>query len=130
MLIKNSLLAAGLVFALAAPGLAHAADPWEGGDATAGKAVFQKCGLCHYAVEGKVKIGPPLWGVVGRHSGSIPGYSYSTAMKNFNQVWTPQELFIYLEAPQKVVVGTKMAFAGLKSPDDRKNVIAYLETLK
>jgi len=130
MLTNKTMLFAGLALAMAAPGLAHATDPWEGGDAAAGKAVFQKCGLCHYAEPNKVKIGPPLWGVVGRPSGSVPGYSYSTAMKSFNKTWTPEELFTYLEAPQKVVVGTKMAFAGLKSPDDRKNVIAYLETLK
>jgi cytochrome c len=130
MLTRNTMLVAGMALALAVPSLAHATDPWEGGDATAGKAVFQKCGLCHYAEPNKVKIGPPLWGVVGRPSGSIAGYSYSTAMKGFNKTWTPEELYTYLEAPQKVVVGTKMAFAGLKSPDDRKNVIAYLETLK
>jgi cytochrome c len=129
-MLTKKMMAAALALAIAAPNAAFAADPWEGGDAAAGKVVFQKCGLCHYAEPGKVKIGPPLWGVVGRHSGSVPGYSYSTAMKNFNQVWTPQELFTYLQAPQKVVVGTKMAFAGLSSPDDRKNVIAYLETLK
>jgi cytochrome c len=115
-MLTKKMMAAALALAIAAPNAAFAADPWEGGDAAAGKVVFQ--------------IGPPLWGVVGRHSGSVPGYSYSTAMKNFNQVWTPQELFTYLQAPQKVVVGTKMAFAGLASPDDRKNVIAYLETLK
>jgi cytochrome c len=116
----------------AAPGLARADDakPWEGGDAAAGKTVFVKCSLCHYAEAGKTKIGPSLWGVVGRPSGSLPGYNYSTAMKNYNHVWTPENLFVYLEHPQKVVVGTKMAFAGLPSETDRKNVIAYLSTLK
>jgi cytochrome c2 len=120
---------AGLALA-AAPGLAHADNPWDGGDATAGKVVFAKCSLCHYAEPGKVKIGPPLWGVVGRQSASVPGYSYSDAMKAYNKVWTPENLFVYLEAPMKVVQGTKMAFVGLPSETDRKNVIAYLETLK
>ncbi|HTZ71827.1 MAG TPA: cytochrome c family protein [Acetobacteraceae bacterium] len=123
------MLLAGFALA-AAPGLAHAADPWAGGDAAAGKVVFEKCSLCHYAEAGKVKIGPPLWGVVGRHSGSVPGYSYSDAMKAYNHVWTPENLFNYLAAPMKVVPGTKMAFVGLPNPTDRANVIAYLETLK
>ncbi len=131
MTVKTT-LAAALAFAMAAPVLAHAdaAKPWEGGDPAAGKVVAQKCQLCHYLEPNKVKIGPPLWGVVGRHSGSVPGYPYSTAMKNYNHVWTPENLYVYLEAPMKVVVGTKMTFAGLKNPTDRKNVIAYLETLK
>ena len=106
------------------------AQPWEGGDAAAGKVVSMKCQLCHYLEPNKVKLGPPLWGVVGRPSGSVPGYTYSAAMKSYNHVWTPENLFHYLEAPQKVVVGTKMAFAGLPSETDRKNLIAYLETLK
>jgi cytochrome c2 len=129
--MRITLLLAGLVLA-AAPGLARADDakPWEGGDVTAGKQVFVKCSLCHYAEPGKVKIGPPLWGVVGRPSGSVPGYNYSTAMKSYNHVWTPENLFVYLQQPMKVVVGTKMAFVGLQSPTDRANVIAYLETLK
>ena len=117
--------------AIAAPALAWAdANPWDGGDAAAGKEIFVKCSLCHYAEPGKTKIGPSLWGVVGRPSGSMPGYSYSSAMKAYNHVWTPENLFVYLKAPMQVVHGTKMAFVGLPSDTDRKNVIAYLETLK
>jgi cytochrome c len=127
----TTLLTACLTLA-AMTGLARADDakPWDGGDAAAGKQVFVKCALCHYAEPGKVKIGPPLWGVVGRPSASVPGYSYSTAMKAYNHVLTPENLFTYLQAPMKVVPGTKMTFVGLSSPTDRKNVIAYLETLK
>ena len=123
--------AAGLTLA-ALPTLARADDakPWEGGDAAAGKQVFVKCSLCHYAEPGKVKIGPPLYGVVGRPSASVAGYSYSSAMKAYNHVWTPENLFTYLAAPMKVVPGTKMTFVGLSNPTDRKNVIAYLSTLK
>jgi cytochrome c2 len=129
--MRISLLLAGFALA-AAPGLARADDakPWDGGDAAAGKVVFAKCSLCHYAEPGKIKIGPSLWGVVGRPSGTLPGYTYSTAMKSYNHVWTPENLFNYLKAPMKVVVGTKMAFVGLPKDEDRKNVIAYLETLK
>jgi cytochrome c len=124
MPINKSILLAGLM-AAALPGAAFAE-----GDATAGKAIFQKCSLCHYAEAGKTKIGPSLWGVVGRKAGTEPGYSYSDAMKSFGKTWTDDELFVYLAGPQKVVPGTKMAFAGLPSETDRHNVIAYLDTLK
>ncbi|MEJ0044891.1 MAG: cytochrome c family protein [Rhodospirillales bacterium] len=128
-------LLAGLTLA-AAPGLAHAADPWDGGDPVAGKAIFTSghgglpCAVCHYAEAGKNKIGPTLWGVVGRPSATVASFTYSDAMKAYNHVWTPQNLFVYLEAPMKVVPGTKMTFPGLPSETDRKNVIAYLATLK
>jgi cytochrome c len=127
---STSVILAGLI--MAAVPLAARADtkPWDGGDAAAGQLVFKKCALCHYAEPNKTKIGPSLWGVVGRPSGSMPGYTYSTAMKAYDHVWTPENLFVYLKAPMQVVKGTKMTFVGLQSETDRKNVIAYLETLK
>ncbi len=104
---------------------AHAA-----GDADKGKQVFRQCALCHTSEAGKNKIGPSLFGVVGRKAGSVPNFSYSEAMKNSGKVWTPEELDTYLADPRKVVPGTKMIFPGLKNEADRQNVIAYLETLK
>ncbi len=130
MRLRSSLALAGLALAALSPSLARAdAAPWEGGDAAAGKQVFVKCSICHNPTD-KAKIGPGLLGVVGRPSGSVAGYNYSAAMKAYNHVWTPENLFTYLQAPMKVVVGTKMSFAGLASETDRKNVIAYLSTLK
>lgn len=126
----NFTLSAALLAAIAtAPSMAFAAKPWEGGDAVAGKAVFARCSICHNPTD-KAKIGPGLLGVVGRPSGSVAGYTYSSAMKAYNHVWTPENLFTYLAGPMKVVVGTKMAFPGLSSEEDRRNVIAYLSTLK
>jgi cytochrome c len=128
---KTDLIVATVMLAATANiARADAPKPWEGGDAAAGAVVFKKCQLCHYGEAGKTKIGPSLWQVVGRPSGSLPGYTYSTAMKSYNHVWTPENLFNYLQAPMKVVKGTKMTFVGLPSETDRKNVIAYLETLK
>ncbi len=98
------------------------------GDATAGEKVFTQCKTCHVAEKGVNRVGPSLWGVVGRHSGSIEGFKYSPANKNSGIVWSEEELFKYLEAPQKTVPGTYMAFAGLKKPQDRADVIAYLKT--
>lgn len=100
-------------------------------DAAAGKTSFnQKCGVCHAVEAGKNKIGPSLHGVVGRKAGSLEGFNYSPAMKGYDKTWDNDALNTYLEAPQQVVKGTKMAFGGLKNADERANVIAYLDTLK
>ncbi len=98
------------------------------GDPVKGEKVFGQCKTCHVAEKSVNRVGPSLWGVVGRHSGSIEGFKYSPANKNSGLVWTPDQLFVYLESPQKVVKGTYMAFAGLKNPQDRADVIAYLKT--
>ena len=99
------------------------------GDAVKGKTDFITCQTCH---DPKVnKIGPHLDGVVGRKAGSIADFTYSAANKNSGITWTPDKLFQYLEAPQRVVPGTKMTFAGWPTdPQKRADVIAYLETLK
>jgi cytochrome c len=98
------------------------------GDPVAGEKTFAQCKACHQAVEGKNGVGPSLWGIVGRTAGQIPGFSYSAANKGSGIVWSEETMFEYLEAPQKFMKGTKMAFAGLKKPQDRANVIAYLKT--
>ena len=98
------------------------------GDVAAGEKTFAQCKACHQAVEGKNGVGPSLWGIVGRTAGQIPGFSYSAANKGSGVVWKEETMFEYLEAPQKFMPGTKMAFAGLKKPQDRANVIAYLKT--
>ena len=109
---------------------AAAPTPVSAGDPGAGKTVFGKCAACHAVVAGQNKVGPSLYGVVGRHSASVAGFNYSEAMKATNWDWTPEQLNTYLVEPRAVVVGTKMIFAGLKADTDRANVIAYLSTLK
>lgn len=98
------------------------------GDAAKGEKVFGQCRTCHVVEAGVNRVGPSLWGVVGRKAGSIENFKYSPANKNSGFVWTEDQLFAYLEAPQKVLKGTYMAFAGLKKPQDRADVIAYLKT--
>ncbi len=100
------------------------------GDAAKGAIVFNQCKVCHVTDKGVNRVGPSLFGVVGRKAGTVPGYTYSAANKNSGLTWTEAQLNTYLEAPQKVVKGTKMAFAGLKKPEDRANVIAFLATKK
>lgn len=107
-----------------------AADSASAADVEAGKATFKKCALCHTNEPGKNKIGPSLFGIVGRKSASLDNYNYSDAMKNFKHTWDPQTLDIYLSDPHAEVPGTKMIFPGIKDKTERANLIAYLETLK
>ena len=112
-------------------GLLVGAPAFAAGDAAAGKVLFsQKCSLCHAPVEGQNKIGPSLWQVVGRKAGSLPGYTYSDAMKNANRTWSDDTLNDYLVNPRQKIPGVKMIFAGLPNETDRQNVIAYLSSLK
>jgi cytochrome c len=98
------------------------------GDPVAGEKTFAQCKACHQAVAGKNGVGPSLAGIIGRTAGQVAGFNYSAANKNSGVVWKEETMFEYLEAPQKFMPGTKMAFAGLKKPQDRANVIAYLKT--
>ena len=104
---------------------AHAADP------DAGKSVFSaSCAICHSAQSGQNKIGPSLFGLVGRKTGAVPGYSYSPANLAANMTWDAATLDKYLEAPRTVMPGTKMTYAGVKDATKRADLIAYLATLK
>lgn len=99
-------------------------------DIDAGKALFKQCALCHTDEPGKNKIGPSLFGIVGRKSAGLSNYNYSDAMKNFDHTWDSQTLDTYLTDPRATVPETKMIFPGLKDKAERENLIAYLETLK
>ena len=96
-------------------------------DMAAGKAAFAKCKACHSLEPGKNIIGPSLHGLFGRKAGSVPGYSYSSANKNSGIVWNGDTLMQYLANPQKMVPGTKMVFPGIRSENERKNLITYLK---
>lgn len=93
--------------------------------------MFAICGVCHKADAGAAAgIGPNLWGVGGRVSGTAPGYSYSSAMKAAKIKWTKPELVAFITDPQKRVPGTKMAYGGLKNPAQADAVANYLLSLK
>jgi cytochrome c len=110
------------LLALAAPAAAQ--------DAAAGQSAFGQCKACHSVVAGQNRIGPSLAGVIGRKAASVPGFSYSAAMKAKGVTWTEANLDAYLAKPMANVPGTKMAFAGIADAKKRKDVIAYLATLK
>ena len=102
-------------------------------DVAAGQAATQVCQACHnFTAAGTNMIGPGLYGVVGRKPGSHSGFAYSQAMTDFgskNPAWDYQRIFEFIKGPQAYVSGTKMTYAGLKDPQSRINVIAYLHTL-
>ena len=98
------------------------------GDAAAGEQVFNQCKTCHVTEAGVNRTGPSLHAIVGREAGTVEGFNYTPANANSGITWTKEKLFQYLQNPQRVVPGTKMAFAGLSEAQDRANVIAYLET--
>jgi cytochrome c len=109
---------------LAMTGYAHAE-----GDAAKGEAVFKQCKVCHMVgPTAKNNVGPILNGVVGRKSGTAEGFKYSQAMIDKGVTWTPETIDAYLTDPKAYVPGNKMLFVGLKKPEDRADVIAYLKT--
>jgi nitrite reductase (NO-forming) len=99
--------------------------PSAGGDAAAGRLVFRKCQVCHSIEPGKALLGPSLAGIIGRNAGAEANYNYSPAMKQANIVWDAKTLDAYLADPQKVVPGNKMPFPGLKTEQDRADIIAF-----
>lgn len=99
-------------------------------DAGAGKDKARVCTSCHdFASGGPNRMGPNLWGVVGRGVGSHAGFAYSPAMSGHGGAWSYQLLFDFLASPARTVPGTKMSFAGMRRPEDRAAVIKYLSTL-
>lgn len=102
------------------------------GDAEAGGKLFAKtCGGCHSIGEGaRGGFGPELNGIIGRPAGTTADHQYSDAMKNSGVVWTRDKLAAYIEAPKKVVSGTRMIFWGISDQEKIENILAYLETFQ
>ncbi len=123
--MKHSTLAVACALLIATPS-AYAQD------AAAGKTVFTKCTACHAADKTTNKMGPHLGDLIGRKAGTVEGFTYSKAMKDAGEaglVWDDATLTEYLAAPRTKVPGTKMAFAGLKKPEEIQNVIAYIKSI-
>jgi cytochrome c len=92
-----------------------------------GAMIAERCAACHdWTRGGPNKIGPNLYGVVGRPRASHPGFDYSPAMKAKTGNWSYADLFQFLKQPQVFIPGTKMTFGGLPRPQDRLDVIAFL----
>lgn len=117
-----------LVIAAAAATVVFAAGSAMAAD---GAAIFKQCAACHdLKADGKNKVGPNLFGIVGKKSGQAAGFAYSQTMKNLNITWDEANIDKYLTDVKAMVPNGKMAFAGLKNPDDRKAVIEHLKAAK
>ena len=118
MLFRVSVAALALTAALPAA----AQTPLDGG------ALYAPCKTCHTITKGgKNGLGPNLNGVVGRKAGSVPGFNYSAAMKAFGKPWTPAQLDAYLADPRKTIPGNKMIYPGIKDPQKRAALIAWIK---
>jgi cytochrome c len=99
-------------------------------DPAAGEKVFKaQCGICHAVAAGQNRIGPTLFGVVGRPAGSVPSFNYTADHKKLGVTWDAASLDKYLTNPRAMVPDTSMVYAGLKDDAERANLVAYLETL-
>jgi cytochrome c2 len=132
-----------MIVLLAAAAMVAGAPVWAGsssdvqevrfdpGQVKEGRTVFNDvCSACHTDKPNKHKIGPSLFGVIGRHAGSAPGFDYSDAMKGAPVTWNDETLDRYLADPKAFVPGNKMPYMGVKNDERRKDVIAYLHTLQ
>jgi cytochrome c len=103
--------------------LLAAADPAKG------EAVFAKCAACHTINSGGANgIGPNLFGAMGKTHGHVPGFAYSDALKSVPGTWDFEGMDKWVTSPRKYAPGTKMSFAGLSSPEDRANLIVYMNS--
>ena len=92
-----------------------------------GAVIFKKCAACHsIAKGGGNKIGPALWGTLGRKAGTVQDYKYSKGMVAYAKAWSVEEMDGFLLKPKDWVKGTKMSFAGLKNSKDRAAIILYM----
>jgi cytochrome c len=99
------------------------------GDEAKGAKVAKKCTACHtFDKGGKNKVGPALYGILGADKAAVAGFSYSPVLKGLGGTWTYEDLDAFLANPKAYAKGTKMAFAGLKKPGDRANLIAFLRS--
>jgi len=99
-------------------------------DAGKGAGIFRQCSACHKLDAGANGVGPYLYGVVGRDIGAAEGYAaYSGALNEAGEVWTPENLNAFLENPREWAPGTSMGYKGLRSVEDRANLITYLDSI-
>lgn len=114
-----------LAFGGAGASQALAADTPLTGDATRGEAIYSRCLACHALAYDRT--GPRHCGLFGRRAGSVPGFAYSTAMKNSKIIWDEKTLNWFLTSPMTAIPGTAMGYAGIPDAQERVDLIAYLK---
>lgn len=101
--------------------------PYNEADYNRGRRTFKLCQSCHTLPEGGPSlVGPNLYGMFGRQVGAVDGFAYSKAIQDADFVWTPEILDEWLASPRNFLPGNKMSFAGVRRPEDRLGVIAYI----
>lgn len=105
------------------------ADVFALASAADGEGLWRACSACHALEQGENGVGPYLYGVVGRDVASVDGYGYSGNLIAVNDVWTAEELNLFLENPRSYAPGTAMSYNGMRRIEDRANLIAYLDSL-
>tara|TARA_R110000787_G_scaffold14348_16_gene44390 strand:- start:1309 stop:1860 length:552 start_codon:yes stop_codon:yes gene_type:complete len=109
------------------PEFASLPAPYNTADYARGKRTFKLCQSCHLTAEGAGNlVGPNLHGLFGREVGSVEGFAYSDALEDADFIWEPQHLDEWLTNPRAYLPGNRMSFAGVRKPDDRLGLIAYL----
>jgi cytochrome c len=131
--MRSSILvmaASGMAYLLLMSSASAQTPAAQGADAAAGQQVFNNaCRTCHTVKEGDNRQGPNLYKIVGRKAGSLPGYGYSSAMKEADFVWDAEKLDGFIANPDAIVSGNNMKpFSGLASADDRAKIIAFLQS--
>ncbi len=103
---------------------------YQGADLDNGQSKIALCKACHTLNKGgEAAVGPNLWGVFGRKAGSAPGFAYSDGMKALGGAWDADRINTWISKPSAMVPGTKMTYAGMESPKDRIDVVAYLKVI-
>jgi cytochrome c len=97
------------------------------GNAENGKRLYNQCRSCH--TPDKSSIGPKHCDLINRKIASVPGYQYSPAMQQSEIIWTPENIDQFLANPGQFIPRNFMPFAGIKKPEERSDIIAYLSTL-
>ncbi|KCZ89485.1 c-type cytochrome [Hyphomonas johnsonii] len=111
------------------PEFANLPAPYNTADYARGRRTFKLCSSCHLDKEGAGNlVGPNLYGLFNRKVGTEPGFAYSDALKNADFTWTPDHVDEWLTNPREYLRGNRMSFAGVRKPEDRLALIAYLMT--
>ena len=101
--------------------------PYNTADYARGRRTWKLCQSCHITAEGGGNlVGPNLHGLFGREAGTLEGFAYSPALQEADFIWTPDKVDHWLENPRTFLPGNRMTFAGVRKPDDRLAVVAYL----
>ncbi|AWM77225.1 c-type cytochrome [Phenylobacterium parvum] len=108
--------------------LAELPEPYRSADLAKGEALYAMCRSCHTYVQGGTNLtGPNLWGTFGAKAAHVAGFNYSDALKASGLTWDVATMDKWIENPRGLVEGTKMSYVGMKSPDDRAALIAFLK---